>query len=101
MYECIYTYIVLYRLLFWTHNGGARGISVLRLNALSDKMVCVADISQLYRYHAITVDTENKRIFWIKETAGSFKIGMADYYENGSCINHVNKIIVSELSVGR
>ena len=65
-------------------------------------MMCVADNNQLYRYHAITVDTENKRIFWIKEVersemAVSFQIGVADY-DNGSCTNHVNKMINSDLS---
>ena len=102
MIICIYVHIhiVSFRLLFWSHNGATRGISVLRLNGVGGRMVCVVDNNQLYRYHAITVDTENKRIFWIKERSemvGSFQIGVADY-NDGSCTNHVNKMISSELS---
>ena len=68
-------------------------------------MMCIIDDNQLYRYHAITVDTENNRIFWIKELersemAESFQIGVADY-DDGSCTNHVNKMISSKLSRGR
>ena len=97
-----FLHIVSHRLLFWSHNGATRGISVLRLNGVGGKMMCITDNSQLYLYHAITMDTENKRIFWIKELersemAESFQIGMADY-DDGSCTNHVNKMISSELS---
>ena len=101
---CIYVHIhiVSCRLLFWSHNGATQGISVWRLNGVGGRLMCVADNNQLYRYHAITVDTENKRIFWIKEVegsemAGSFQIGMAEY-DDGSCTNHINKMISSELS---
>ena len=89
-----------YRLLFWTHNGAQRGISALRLNGVGDRMLCVSDNGQPYRYLAITVDTENKRVFWIKEVEGSFQIGAADY-GSGSCDNHVNKMIGNKLSIDR
>ena len=72
----------------------------MRLNGLGDRMICVSDSGQLYRYLAITVDTENKRIFWIKEVEGSFQIGVADY-GNGSCINVVNKVISDKPSTRR
>ena len=59
-------------------------------------MMCVTDNSQSFRYHAITVDTENKRIFWIKEMEGSFQLGVAEYAFD-SCVHPVNKMITSEL----
>ena len=89
-----------HRLLFWSHNGATRGINVLRLNGVGGRMACITDNNQLNCYHAIAVDTENKRIFWIIEVTGNFQVGVADY-DDGSCTNHVSKMIDSELSNGR
>ena len=72
----------------------------MRLNGLGGRMICVSDSGQSYRYLAITVDTENKRIFWIKEVEGSFQIGVADY-GSGSCINVVNKMISDKPNIQR
>lgn len=72
----------------------------MRLNGVGGMMTCVTDNTRSFRYHAITVDTENKRIFWIREMEGSFQLGVAEYRDD-SCINPVNKMITSELSVER
>ena len=71
----------------------------MRLNGMGGRIMCVGN-SQSFRYHAITVDTENRRIFWIKEMEGNFQMGVAEY-EDYSCGNAVNKMIISELRVGR
>ena len=73
---------------------------MLRLNGMGDRMTCLSDNDQLYRYLAITVDTENKRIFWIKEMEGSFQIGVADY-GTGTCENLVNKMLGNKLGTDR
>ena len=73
---------------------------MLRLNGLGDRMICVSDNDQSFHYLAVTVDTENKRVFWIKETVGFFQIGVADY-GSGSCINHVYKMIDNKPSIDR
>lgn len=72
----------------------------MRLNGIGDRTLCVNGMGDNSQYLAITIDTENKRIFWIKEKAESIQIGVADY-GNGLCINHFNKTIGSELSIGR
>ena len=71
-----------------------------RLNGLGGQLRCVIDNDQSFRYLAITVDTENKRVFWVKEIEGSFQIGVADY-ESGSCINHVYKMVDNKPSIDR
>ena len=87
------------RLLFWTHNGAAtRGVSLMRLNGVGGRIACVTDNTQSIHYHAITMDTENRRIFWIKEMEGKFQIGVAEYGD-GYCGNPFNKMITSELRV--
>ena len=72
---------------------------MLRLNGVGDRMMCVSD-GQSYRYLVVTVDTVNKRVFWIKEMDGSFQIGVADY-GSGSCMNHVNKMVGDKPSIDR
>ena len=73
---------------------------MLRLNGVGDRMICVSDDGQSYRYLVVTVDTVNKRVFWIREMDGSFQIGVADY-GSGSCMNHVNKMVGDKPSIDR
>ena len=71
----------------------------MRLNGVGGRIACVTDNSPSL-YHAITVDTENRRIFWIKGMEGSFQIGVTEYGDY-SCGDGVNKMIISELRVER
>ena len=73
---------------------------MLRLNGLGGQLRCVSDNDQSFRYLVVTVDTENKRVFWVKEAVGSFQIGVADY-GSGSCINHVYKMVDNKPSIDR
>lgn len=71
----------------------------MRLNGVGGRIMCVTDNSQSL-YYAITVDTENRRIFWIKGMEGSFQMGVAEYGDY-FCGDAVNKMIISELRVER